>query len=204
MYSIGLTGSIGAGKSTAAHYLKDRGYPVIDADQLGHETYLPNTEVFRRIVDVFGRKVVHKDGSIDRKSLAKIVFSDYEKLQRLNTIVWPEIKRLAISRLAQTRRTKRHPIVFFEAAVLIEANWDTFVDEVWSILATKTNVLKRVLVRDDSSNEQLRHRMAVQISNEERKQHSDVIIKNDGTLDNLYRTIEQEIMHLHQRIPGDN
>ena len=204
MYSIGLTGSIGAGKSTAAYYLKNRGYPVIDADQLGHETYLPNTEVFRRIIDGFGPEVIHKDGSVDRKSLAKIVFSDNAQLQRLNAIVWPEIKRLAISRLEQIKRTKRHTIIFFEAAVLIEANWDTFVDEVWSILATNTNVMKRALSRDGSSIEQLRQRIAAQISNDERKQRSDVIIKNDGTIDNLYRNIEQEIMHLHQRIPGDN
>lgn len=204
MFTIGLTGSIGAGKSTAASYLKDNGYPVIDADQLGHESYLPNTEVSSRIIDEFGPSVVHTDGYINRKSLAKIVFADYEALQRLNAIVWPEIKRLAISRLEQVKRTKLHPIVFFEAAVLIEANWDTFVDEVWSILAITTNVMKRVLVRDGSSAKHLRQRMSMQLSNEERKQRSDVIIDNNGTTDDLYRALNQELRDLHQRIQGDN
>lgn len=204
MYTIGLTGSIGAGKSTAAHYLKNCGYPVVDADQLGHETYLPNTEGFRRVVGVFGPDIVDKDGYIDRKSLANIVFADTEQLHCLNAIVWPEIKRLAISRLEQTRRTKRYPIILFEAAVLIEANWDTLVDEIWSILAAATNVVQRVMIRDRSSKVQLKQRMDVQISDEERIQRSNVIINNNGTIDDLYSAVDQELIDLQQRIRGDS
>lgn len=203
MYTVGLTGSIGAGKSSVARYLKHRGYQVIDADHLGHEAYLPNTPCYQQVVNVFGDKVVAADGTIDRTVLGSIVFADLAQLQSLNEIVWPAIKQLAILRLQQAADVQGCAIVFFEAAVLVEAGWHTIVDEVWTILADKTNVVKRVLARDKTTEIRLKQRLDAQISTDERVRRSSVVINNDATIEELYEAIDQQLTRLHQRIEGD-
>ena len=202
MYTIGLTGSIGAGKSTVARYLEQRGYPVIDADRLGHEAYLPNTSCYKQVVRVFGEEVVAVDGTIDRKALGNIVFADLTQLQRLNEIVWPAIKQLAILRLQQTADNQDSPIAFFEAAVLVEADWHIIVDEVWTVLADEKSVVQRVVKRDRTSELRLKQRLKAQISIEERRRRSSVVINNEASVEELYTAIDQQLINLHHRIEG--
>ena len=202
MYTIGLTGSIGAGKSTVARYLEQLGYPVIDADRLGHEAYLPDTSCYQQVVRVFGDAVVAEDGTINRKALGNIVFADLTQLQRLNEIVWPAIKQLAVQRLQQTADEQLSPIVFFEAAVLIEADWHIIVDEVWTVLAEETNVVQRVLERDSTTEQRLKQRIEAQISIDERVRWSSIVINNDTSVEELYKAIDQLLMSLHHRIEG--
>ncbi|MXZ56365.1 MAG: dephospho-CoA kinase [Gammaproteobacteria bacterium] len=204
MYTIGLTGSIGAGKSTVARYLEQRGYPVIDADRLGHEAYLPNTSCYQQVVRVFGDEVVAEDGTIDRKTLGNIVFADLTQLQCLNEIVWPAIKQLAILRFQQTTDDQDSPIAFFEAAVLVEANWHMIVDEVWTVLADETSVVQRVMKRDHTTELQLKQRLKAQISIDERVRWSSVVINNDASIEELYKAIDQQLISLHLRIEGGN
>lgn len=204
MYTIGLTGGIGAGKSTVARHLENTGYHVIYADQLGHEAYLPNTSCFQEVVSEFGHRVVAQDGTIDRKALGNIVFADRAKLQRLNEIVWPAIRRLAKSRFKQIWYQQGVRIIFLEAAVLVEANWDTIVDEVWSILANRSNVLLRALSRENTTEAQLKQRMDAQVSTNARIGVSNVVINNDGTVEELHTVVDQELIRLHQRIKGGN
>ncbi|MYD45169.1 MAG: dephospho-CoA kinase [Gammaproteobacteria bacterium] len=202
MYTIGLTGSIGAGKSTVARYLELRGYPVIDADRLGHEAYRPDTSCYQQVVRVFGNEVVAADGTIDRKALGSIVFADLNQLRRLNEIVWPAIKQLAIVRLQQASGVQGCRVVFFEAAVLVEAEWHTIVDEVWTIIADTSNVVQRVVVRDNTTELRLNKRLMAQISTDERVRRSNVVIKNDASIEDLYRAIDQQLISLHHRIEG--
>lgn len=202
MYTIGLTGSIGAGKSTVARYLEQLGYPVIDADRLGHEAYLPNTPCYQQVIRVFGEEVVAEDGTIDRKALGNIVFADLTQLQCLNEIVWPAIKQLAIVRLQQASDVQGYRVVFLEAAVLVEAKWHTIVDEVWTILANTPNVVQRVMQRDDTTELRLKKRLKAQISNEERVHRSNVVINNNASIEELYKAIDQELVSLHHRIEG--
>jgi len=90
---IGLTGGIGSGKSTVSRYLSELGAAIIDADKLGHEVYLPNTESWRDLVKTFGKEILTPADKIDRKKLATIVFNNPEKLQQLNAIVHPRMLR---------------------------------------------------------------------------------------------------------------
>ncbi|MXZ44458.1 MAG: dephospho-CoA kinase [Gammaproteobacteria bacterium] len=203
MYTIGLTGSIGAGKSTVARYLEHRGYPIVDADQLGHEAYEPSTSCFHKVVSAFGKDLVAPDGTINRKKLGRIVFADSVRLQLLNQIVWPEIKKLAELRLESHRQLQQFPIVFFEAAVLVEADWYTIVDEVWTVLSSKSTTISRVLARDDTSEAHLEQRIDAQISNQERIRRSQVVIHNNGSIDELHKSVDLELNKLHQRIEGD-
>lgn len=91
---IGLTGGIASGKSTAGRYLAQLGAHIIDADQLGHRAYEPDTAAFADVVATFGADVVGGDGRIDRKALGGKVFGDPQALSRLTAIVWPEIRQI--------------------------------------------------------------------------------------------------------------
>jgi dephospho-CoA kinase len=104
MYVIGLTGGIGSGKSTVAQVLEEQGARVLSADKIGHEVYNPGRPAWQEIVDVFGREVVADDGTIDRKKLGAIVFSDPKNLARLNSIVHPRMKGMMRERLAAMAR----------------------------------------------------------------------------------------------------
>ena len=180
MKTIGLTGSIASGKSTAARHLVDRGAHLIDADRLGHLTYEPGTAAYRAILDAFGQEMAGDDGRIERRALANRVFGRREDLKRLSAIVWPEIRRLAEERLAALRTCASRGIVVLEAAVLLEARWDDLVDEVWVLLADPEIALRRALLRDGSDETEVRRRIEAQLSNEERVRRAHVVIENDG------------------------
>jgi len=183
--TVGLTGGIGSGKSTAAKILAEFGAYVIDADQVGHECYRPGSVGWQQIVDAFGDDVVAPDGQIDRKRLGTIVFADAVQLARLNQIVHPLISRAIRDRIASTRAAGvRSPIVV-EAAVLIEANWRPLVDEVWVVRASRDAVFARVRAQRGLGPQAIQARIDKQISDDTRCRHADVVIDNSGTVEEL-------------------
>lgn len=183
MKTIGLTGGIGSGKSTAAKILAELGAEVIDADRVGHEVYLPGTPGWDQVVAAFGRGIVGADGTIDRKSLGAIVFADRSKLAELNAIVHPLIAQAVAQRVAHGSAMGK-PIVV-EAAVLIEANWNALVDEVWLVVAHPEAVVARLNAQRGLSREAIEARVRSQLSDAERRAKSDVVIDNSGTLEEL-------------------
>ncbi len=190
---IGLTGGIASGKSTVARYFEERGYPVIDADQLGHQVYLPSTSGFNKVVDEFGSDVVDSDGMIDRKKLGTLVFGNPDSLKKLTDIVWPEIKKLAIGEIKQAKSHRRNEHVVLEAAVMIEAGWEDIVDEVWVVSVDPETAISRACARDGSSRHAVEARINAQIGNEERIAASDVHIHNSGSVDDLCNQVDNEL-----------
>ena len=130
MIVIGLTGGIGTGKSQVATILQDMGVEVINADVLGHQVYEPRTEGWREVVEAFGKDVLTPTGEVDRKKLGATVFSDPEALGRLNAIMHPRIYQMVEERLEGLKDEGRQ-VVVVEAALLVEANWVSLVDEVF-------------------------------------------------------------------------
>jgi dephospho-CoA kinase len=189
MRVIGLTGGIASGKSLVSQRLAERGAVVIDADKLGHESYRRGTETYQALVKKFGRDVVGPDGEIDRRALGAQVFGDTEARQRLQDIVWPAIRRLAVERL-EALRGAGVPVVVLEAAVLIEADWLDLVDEVWLVITSPETARRRMMERNGLSREQADERMSAQLTNEQRKRRAQVVIENDGTLDELAKAVD--------------
>jgi dephospho-CoA kinase len=183
---VGVTGGICSGKSSVTKHLKARNIPVIDADQLGHRAYAPGTSCFQRLVEQFGESIVAEDGSINRRALGGIVFSDKSKMEELNAIVWPEIRTLIIQELDRAR-AEAIPLVVVEAAIMIEAHWYDLFDQVWVVCTDETTALQRLCERNGLTEEQARQRLAAQTSNEERKKHAHGIIDNndDDTIESL-------------------
>jgi len=190
MLSIGLTGGIGTGKSLVSNLLNDLGATVVNADLLGHEAYLPGTVGFDMVVDAFGDQIVGEDGTVDRKKLGPIVFSSPQNMSKLNAIMHPLIRDMIQGQLEEYS-SNGTDVVVVEAAVLIEAGWQDLFDEVWVVTSDKETVIERLKDRNSLSREDAIARIESQMSNDERVGHSNVVISNDGTTDELADGVEE-------------
>lgn len=187
MRVIGLTGGIGCGKSTVAARLAALGATVLDADVVGHQIYLPGKPAWDEVVAAFGRDVVAADGSIDRKALGAKVFADPAALARLNAIVHPRIAAEIAERIAALRHEAPHRPIVVEAAVMLEAGWDSLVDEIWVVTVPVEAAIARLVRSRNLSPEDAARRIAAQLSDDERVRRADVVLVNDGSLDALER-----------------
>jgi dephospho-CoA kinase len=190
MRAIGLTGGIASGKSLVTEQLAERGAAVIDADKLGHEAYRKGTDTFRAVVEAFGPDVVRPDGEIDRKALGGKVFADPEARRRLEEIVWPAMRLMMEERLAKLGADGTD-VAVLEAALLIEADWLPLVDEVWLVIASPETARQRLMERNGLNAEQAESRLRAQLSNEKRLPYADVVIENDGSLEDLHSAVEE-------------
>jgi dephospho-CoA kinase len=189
--TIGLTGGIGTGKSVAAAALRELGATIIDADKVGHEVYLPGTPCWQDLVDHFGREILDPEGSIDRKKLGARVFSDGAALERLNGLVHPRIAAEIARRILELRAEGSAVPIVVEAAVLIEAGWQSLVDEIWVVTTSREHALARVTASRGLSRAEVERRIASQISDAQRTREAAAVIVNDGTPAELRSTIER-------------
>lgn len=189
MRSIGLTGGIASGKSTVVELLREFGAATIDADKLGHQTYEPGTDTFNAVVAAFGDELVADDGTIDRRVLGGKVFGKPDQLKRLTDIVWPGIRALAAAELRRLDAAGTE-LAVFEAAVLIEAEWQDLVDEVWVVSVSPDAARERLMARNNMSAEDADARINSQLSNDERLRHADIVLDTDCPLDEVRGRVE--------------
>ena len=190
MLVIGLTGSIGTGKSEAARQLEALGASIISADQVGHEAYTPNTESWRNVVSAFGNGILQEDGEIDRSKLGTIVFSDPGQLEKLNQIMHPRMAQMVSDKI-EIFRAQGVGVVVVEAALLFEAGWDSLVEEVWTTDSPEQAVIERLKVRNGMSEEEARKRISSQMGRTERLERSDYVIENSGDMAALGSAIKE-------------
>ena len=188
MIVIGLTGGIGTGKSEVARIFQELGAVLINADQIGHQAYTPHSEIWQEVVEAFGEKILQPSGEIDRKKLGSIVFADPDQLTRLNQIMHPRMARM-VAQQVQELREQGADVVVVEAALLFEAGWDSLVGEVWSTESPENLVIKRLQSRSGLSQEEAKKRIDSQMSAEERKSRSQVVVDNSGDLIELERVV---------------
>lgn len=200
MTIIGLTGGIASGKSTAAEILRELGASIIDGDRLGHRSYEPGTPGFQKVVNAFGHDIVAKDGTIDRRILGGKVFGAPGELDRLNGIVWPEIRTLIQEEIKQIRAQENDPIIVIEAAVLLEAKWQDLCDEVWVVTTPVETAVERMKARNGLTVEAAMARINSQMSNKERTEAADVKIENSSTEEELNARVERAWRSLQTRI----
>lgn len=184
MFTIGLTGGIGTGKTQVSKLLEGLGAAIVNADLLGHEIYKPHTNGWREVVSAFGERVIAADGEIDRRALGGIVFSDADALKRLNAITHPRIYALAAERLADIERQGGRAAVL-EAALLIEAQWTGLVNEVWVTISPESDVIRRLQARNNMDADTARARIDSQMPQSQRVEYADVVIDNSGSLERL-------------------
>jgi dephospho-CoA kinase len=212
MKVIGVTGNIGSGKSAVCRILARLGAAIIDADELGHETYRPHSKTWQEIVAAFGKDIVRPDYEIDRAKLGRMAFSSPAALARLNEIVHPEAYRLALERI-ETHRRQGAELVVIEATLLIEAGWvatspdkgrgageqpspSRLVDKVWLVLAPESEVVRRLTEDRGISEAQILSRLRMQMPAEEKMRYADELIYNDGDIAHL----ETEVTRLWRKL----
>ena len=189
MRVLGITGTIGSGKSTVCRMLAELGCPVIDADLEAHLSYRRGTTTYRDIVAAFGEGVLDAAGRIDRAVLGSIVFGSTEARSRLNAITHPATRR-RIQKALQRLKEDGHRWAVVEATLLIDAGWLDMVDRLWVVVAPDLSVVLR-LRRDRGQDEhRVRSRMAAQMPPGRMMEYADDIIYNDGDIEELRARVE--------------
>ena len=200
MIVVGLTGGIASGKSTAAEQLRKNGAVIIDADRVGHRSYEPGTPGFEKVVNAFGHDTVGKDGLIDRRVLGGKVFGAPQELERLNAILWPEIRRLISEEIAQIREHDKDSVIVVEAAVLIEAGWQDLCDQVWVVTTAPESAIERLQSRNGLTREAALARINAQMTSKERAAYGQVVVDNSGPEDQLIQKMDRAWRSLQARL----
>ncbi|XP_058834255.1 bifunctional coenzyme A synthase [Topomyia yanbarensis] len=174
-YIIGLVGGVAAGKSKMTERFQKLGAGVIDCDKIAHELYEPGEDCYQAVLNNFGVGILNEDKTINRKALGEIVFSDPDKLDLLNAILWDAILERAKERIAFLHGKQHKQIIIMEAAVLLKAGWQTACHEIWSCIIPKEEAVKRLFERNGLNEEEALKRIQAQISNTELVRQSDVV-----------------------------
>lgn len=174
-YLIGLTGGIASGKTAIGRYLETKGFGYINYDLLGHKTYESvDSPVYREIVEYFGESILNETTrQIDRAALGKIVFSDKEKLSKLNSIVWPAIYELVDKQIEQLK--VQHDVIVLESALLVESKQNERVHQVWTALVPPEEAVKRQMETRGLSQEEAEKRVNSQLDNATRVRTSNAV-----------------------------
>lgn len=184
MLKIGLTGSIGTGKSTVSKLLRERGIPVIDADLLAREIVKKGQECLIDLKNVFGNQILTLDGELDRKKLGQIVFSDDSKLELLNSVTHPHIRRKMKNQMNELE-IKNNKVIVLDVPLLFEAQMEDLVDLVLVIFVKEEIQVKRIMERDNCTQEEAMRIIKTQISQQDKISKSDYTIDNSGTIEEL-------------------
>ena len=190
MKVLGITGGVGAGKSTVLMYLKEHyGARVIQADQVGHLLQRPHESCYLRIVELFGSTVLNADGTINRSKLGAIVYADPQKMARLNAIMHPSIRRWIKSEVEAEQKRGCVPFVTVEAALLLEDHYDEICDEIWYVHTDDAVRIKRLQESRGYSEEMCRTIMANQKNECDFRAACQLVIDNSSDI--VQNTYEQ-------------
>ena len=191
MKLIGITGGIGAGKTAVLSLLKELcRCRVLLADDAGNEVKLPGQPCYERLVALLGQEVLAEDGTIDRKKMAALIFSDHALLEQVNGIIHPEVKRYILQEVQKEREKGEADYFFVEAALLIECGYGAILDELWYVHADEVVRAARLKESRGYSEGKIRQIMESQLGEEEFRAHCCVVIENNGDLQETRRQLE--------------
>jgi dephospho-CoA kinase len=204
VHLFGLTGGIASGKSAVAARLRERGVPVIDADELAREAVAVGTDGLRAVVKLFGREaeVLLPDGSLDRKKVASAVFGDDEKRRQLNAIVHPIVSMLTFKR-ASKLRDEGEALVCYEAALIVENGVADAFRPLIVVSAPEELQVARTVQRDGSTADEARARIRAQMSLANKVKAADFVIDNTGSLTDLERRTDEVLAEICARFDVD-
>lgn len=202
MRIVGLTGGIASGKSTVSHMLRELGVEVIDADLVAKEVIEPGTDAWRELVTEFGRGVLNRDQTVNRRRLGRVVFGDPRRVRRLNEITHPRIVSSIAQRIAVARASADGGglpgVLVIDAPLLLEAGMRDMVDEVWVVVVDVDTQVKRLMNRDHFTFQEALNRLSAQMPPDEKVRLADVVIDNRGPVD----TTRQQVLELWRRLGG--
>ncbi len=201
MLVVGLTGGMATGKSVASKTLKELGLPIIDADLIARETVRPNEAGYREIVDYFGKGILNPDETINRRGLAKIIFSDPEERERLNSLLHPRIVE-EIKKRIEDFKERGEGMVIVDAALLIEAGQLSLVDKLIVVTVSPKIQIKRLAQREHLTEKEAKERIATQMPLSEKVKLADYVIDNSGTVKKTIKRTKEVYRKLRLTIAG--
>ena len=192
MNVYGLTGGIGAGKSTVANMFQESGIPVVLADDVGREVASKGSDGLAEIVRSFGPDVLDSNGELDRRKLGTLIFNDPDRRRELEAISHPRVRDQSRELFSQLEQAGNQ-IVVYESALLYETQRHTEMRGVILVTASEEQRIARVRSRDGSEEEAVRQRIKAQMDDEEKRGLADYIIENNGDLQVLRREVDSLI-----------
>jgi len=188
---VGLTGSMGSGKTTAASIFKELGAFIIDADAICRELVIPNRPAWEEIIHSFGKTILKDDQNIDRPKLADIVFSEPEKKKLLENILHPKVIEEEMRLCRQILKEHPQSIIIIEAALLIESGNYRKVDKVIVVTGDHESLILRAMERSSLTREKAKLRIQNQMPQEEKVKRADYILENDGTREDFKTKVHE-------------
>ena len=195
MLRIGLTGGIASGKSTVAAMLRERDYPVLDADALGHELLEPGQDAYNEVVREFGEGVLAPGDAVDRAKLGAVVFADARKRERLNQILHPRIQQIVANWFSMLSRPGGPDLAFEDAALILEAGAKRNFDRVIVCWCRPEQQVER-LVERGLTPEDAQRRIASQMPMDEKRRLADDVIDCSGSIEDTEQQIDSLLVKL--------
>lgn len=190
---IGLTGGIATGKSQVTHFLSDKAF-VIDADKLVHKLQLPGGILYQVLVAHFGESILDDSGRLDRKQLAKSLFSDESKRDELSKCQDPIIRESLKDALRAAQ--EQESLIVMDIPLLYEKGYDEWCDEVWVVSVDQETQIIRLMERDGLNRDEALLRLSAQMPLAEKEKRADLVLDNTGHQQELYRQVEDALDQL--------
>ena len=177
--------------------MREKGYPVIDADQVVHDLQTPGGALYRVLVDHFGREILTKEGELDRVALGQRIFSNPIERDWSNRVQG----RLIREALAEVRdrQAAQSDLFFMDIPLLIEQHYEEWFESVWLVAVSKETQLKRLMERNHLSELQAQERIASQMPLDEKSAHADLVLDNNDDLAALYAQLDAALQQLERR-----
>jgi dephospho-CoA kinase len=196
MLIVGLTGGVASGKTTVSKILREEGAYIIDADLIARELVQPHTPTWGELVRVFGKTILDRDGSIHRKKLAAIIFSNPQKMGFLNRMIHPRIKEEWERRVAEIGQKDPEAIIVIDAALLVELGSNREMDKLVVVTSNEKHQIERLKEREGISEEEARKILSFQMALEEKVKVADFVIHNEGSLEETRRMAKKVFQEL--------
>jgi len=199
MLKLGITGGIGCGKSEVCRLLEQNGIPIIHADLVAREMMETHAEIKSQIKQAFGDEVYLPNGRLDRKRLAEIIFSDEQAKLGINQIVHPQVIEYQKKELEKLEQSGTYKFAGVEAALIFEAGVEQQFDVIIAVAASEETVIQRLMKRDGLSKEEIIKRIGSQMPLSEKIKRADIVIHNDGSLDELNHEVKRLFIWLNNQ-----
>lgn len=199
MLRIGLTGGIGSGKSTVAQMLLDNGFPVIDADQVARAVVEPGEPALDKLAEAFGQDILNDDGTLNRAELARRAFVDETSTQTLNAITHPAIRDMVGQQFA-TYEEQGESAVIYDMPLLVDKNLHREMGLVIVVDVELETRVQRLTESRGLATDDVRRRIAAQVDDATRLAAADVIIDNNGSVEDLLPQVEKAVMEINRRV----
>ncbi len=194
MILIGITGGVGCGKSEVLRYLKETYHAqVLLADDVANMLKEPGMPCYQPVIDCLGEQILDPEGRIDKAKMAQIIFSDKEKLEKINAIIHPAVRTYIEQEIEKQRKIRMFGFFFLEAALLIEAHYDELLDDMWYVYADEAVRRKRLMVSRGYSEEKTTSIMRKQLSEQRFREACSFVLDNSGDFKDTKKQIDEKM-----------